>query len=351
VTTSLITNTIIDPAGAFVASVVVTAKLMPSTGFRTDTFTEVARSVTATSNASGFWSLALERNSNISPSNTWYEITEAVPDANGGKRVWTIAVGASDQTVYASQVTPAEQSPTVVPAGTSYITQAAGDARYQALGSLGSATPATEVPDGAGTAGVSASAQRADHIHPLPTSAATPAALSLTNTGAAGATGAIARSQHVHPYNPPSCGVTNSAVESINNATQTVITFNTERWKTDAGMHSTSSLTSRLVATVAGLYLIRGEVGFVANATGLRAVGICLNAAGAPVFGTNYIIYDDEASIGGANDTHVSVSTVYKLALNDYVELGVFQSSGAPLNITKTANHSPELSMTWIGVG
>lgn len=48
-----------------------------------------------------------------------------------------------------------------------YLTQASADARYQALGSLGSATP-TQVDAGdTGTAGVSSSAARQDHEHPV----------------------------------------------------------------------------------------------------------------------------------------------------------------------------------------
>lgn len=193
---STISNTILDPNGVAIANVPVTVRLMPTGGFRVDTFTEVARVVEATSNASGFWSLALERNSNITPgtTSTWYEVTETIPNADGGTRTWTIQVGASDQTVLASLVTPAQPQPTVVPPGVTYISQASGDARYQAVGSLGSGTPATETPDAAGTAGVATSASRSDHVHPI--TAGTP-----VDTGDANAEGAgtgFARDTHVH---------------------------------------------------------------------------------------------------------------------------------------------------------
>lgn len=48
-----------------------------------------------------------------------------------------------------------------------YLTQASADARYQALGSLGSATPAQVDAGDTGTAGVSSSAARQDHEHPV----------------------------------------------------------------------------------------------------------------------------------------------------------------------------------------
>lgn len=54
-----------------------------------------------------------------------------------------------------------------MPSTENYITQAAGDARYQALGSLGSSTPAQVDAGDTGTAGVSSSAARADHEHPV----------------------------------------------------------------------------------------------------------------------------------------------------------------------------------------
>jgi hypothetical protein len=75
-----------------------------------------------------------------------------------------------------------------------FLTQAAADARYQALGSLGSSTPGTETPDHAGTAGVSTSAARQDHIHPI--TCAVPVALGATL--AEGVATTFARSDHVH---------------------------------------------------------------------------------------------------------------------------------------------------------
>jgi hypothetical protein len=59
-----------------------------------------------------------------------------------------------------------------VPSTENYITQAAADARYQALGGLSSATPAQVDAADAGTAGVSSSASRADHEHPVAITAA-----------------------------------------------------------------------------------------------------------------------------------------------------------------------------------
>lgn len=66
-----------------------------------------------------------------------------------------------------------------MPSTENYITQASGDARYQALGALGSSTPAQVDAGDAGTAGVSSSAARQDHEHPVAITSAqlVPAAL------------------------------------------------------------------------------------------------------------------------------------------------------------------------------
>jgi hypothetical protein len=54
-----------------------------------------------------------------------------------------------------------------MPSTQNYITQDAGDARYQTLGGLSSATPTTVDAGDTGTAGVSSSGSRADHEHPV----------------------------------------------------------------------------------------------------------------------------------------------------------------------------------------
>lgn len=189
--TSTITGTITDPTGVAVAGARVVCRLMPTGAFRAATGSEVARVVSTTTNASGVYTLTLEENAGITPANTWYELTEYIPDANGGTRVWNIQVGASDQTVLASLVSVLPDAE-----GSGYLTQAAADARYQALGGLSSSTPGTETPDHAGTAGVSSSASRADHVHPI--AAAAPGTIAPDDTADEGVSTSFARADHRH---------------------------------------------------------------------------------------------------------------------------------------------------------
>lgn len=337
---STISNTILDADGNAIANVPVNITLMPTGGFRIDDQTEVATLYSTTTNASGFWSAALEQQANITPTGSWYQVDELVPAANGGTRTYFISVGASPQTLLASLVTPSQTQPTVVPAGTVYISQASGDARYQQLGSLSSATPGTEVANGAGTAGVSPSASRADHIHPAPT--ATP--VSIGSANAAGVASTFAASDHVHGYSPPACRVFNSAAISIPNSTTTALTFDSERYD-PTGMHSTVTNTSRITISTAGLYLVTGHVAFAGNATGFRWIAVSLNGT------TTLLAMHNQLSVTAADQALFSVSTVWKFSPGDFIQLLVNQTSGGALNVNSAADYSPEFSATWIGVG
>lgn len=110
-TLGLLYNTILDPAQLPIAGVAVTASLKPTAGFRlTPPLAEVARTVNTVSSATGYWELPLESWLNITPANTWYEIVEEIPQADGGRRVWTVRVTANQiLSVSAARITPTEE--------------------------------------------------------------------------------------------------------------------------------------------------------------------------------------------------------------------------------------------------
>lgn len=119
----------------------------------------------------------------------------------------------------------------------------------------------------------------------------------------------------------------NSAVQSINDSTLTVLTFNSE--DVDVGaMHSTSANTSRLTVPTAGggFYLIVGAAGFANNATGTRALEIFKN-------GTTALQYGQVANAGAGSLVVINVVWAGVLAATDYVELRAQQSSGGALDI------------------
>lgn len=138
----------------------------------------------------------------------------------------------------------------------------------------------------------------------------------------------------------PAARAYNSANIAISNATNTALTFDSERWDTDT-IHSTSSNTGRLTATTAGKYLIVGQVRWPANVTGLRQVWIKLNA-------TTDIAVKRKAQT--ENDLlGMDVTTLYDLDATDYVELYVYQNSGGSLNVEASSAWSPEFMMIRLG--
>lgn len=127
----------------------------------------------------------------------------------------------------------------------------------------------------------------------------------------------------------PQVRVTNSAVQSIPNSTLTALTFDTETF--DSGtpsnnMHDTGSNTSRLTCRVAGLYQITGLVEFATSATGVRIAALKLNGTISLPGGTVSV----QSSSGTPSITQITTS--YRLAVSDYIELIVWQNSGGSLN-------------------
>lgn len=122
-----------------------------------------------------------------------------------------------------------------------------------------------------------------------------------------------------------------SGTQSISNGsgdTPTAATLGSEEYDTD-GFHSTVTNTSRMTVPSgkAGTYRIRGHAFFAANATGIRFA--CLLKNGSKVRGsaTRTLV---PGSTGGIS---CWAEATIPLAVGDYVELGVYQTSGGSLTI------------------
>lgn len=148
------------------------------------------------------------------------------------------------------------------------------------------------------------------------------------------------RDNQVFLHDPPSCRVFNSASILVPNATETALTFNSERWDTDS-MHSTSSLTSRITFNTAGKYIVTGHVRFAGNASGFRSVGIRFG-------GTTYLAANEAPTIGAGSSHDLSVATVYAFPAASFAELVVFHDIGASLNAEAVAAISPEFAALWV---
>jgi hypothetical protein len=117
-----------------------------------------------------------------------------------------------------------------------------------------------------------------------------------------------------------------STNQSVSNATNTVLTFDSESFDTNA-YHSTSTNTSRITipAGKAGYYNLTANIVFGTSSAGIRQINFAKNGAAA--------IYTLQMSASSASETIVSVSYLIKLLEADYVEAFVYQTSGGSLNI------------------
>jgi hypothetical protein len=122
-------------------------------------------------------------------------------------------------------------------------------------------------------------------------------------------------------------------------STTAALAFNSERYDTDA-FHDNATNNSRLTVPSGqgGTYLITAHLEWDTNSTGYRSIGIRVN-------GTDIIAIQRFTSLGGGFATPQSVSTVYNLAVADYVEAIVRQNSGGTRTINNSANYSPEFTL------
>ena len=117
-----------------------------------------------------------------------------------------------------------------------------------------------------------------------------------------------------------------SSTQSINNATWTVVTFNTEQFDTN-NFHDNSSNTSRITIPTGrgGYYLLSGTLTFASNATGAR--GVQINKNGSQLFNPTFI-----TTVNGF-DSSYPFSLTISLVGGDYVEVLGYQNSGGALNL------------------
>jgi hypothetical protein len=123
------------------------------------------------------------------------------------------------------------------------------------------------------------------------------------------------------------CRAYNDGLQSIANNTATAVTFNSEEFDTSA-IHSISSNTSRFTVPTgyAGKWQFSPKACFAANATGIRYMWLRKN--GVDVIG---------ATVSGVPTTaemaSMCATVTIDLVAADYVEMFVYQTSGAALNV------------------
>ncbi len=132
------------------------------------------------------------------------------------------------------------------------------------------------------------------------------------------------------------CRCKNSGVQSVGSGALTALTFDQEDFDTDT-MHSTSSNTSRIVATTAGVYLFVGFASFAADADGYRSLvwrytpGLAAKEA-------------VTAAVSSASSgTAIQVTMLYSMGAGDYMELCCEHLAGNNLDVAAIAQ------AVWLG--
>jgi hypothetical protein len=126
----------------------------------------------------------------------------------------------------------------------------------------------------------------------------------------------------------PAVEVWHSVHQSLANSTEAVLGFDSEIFDTDA-IHD-PGINSRLTCKTSGVYLVEFGIEFAVNATGQRYVYIRKN-------GTANVASAFRAALP-TFQTSVEKVKLLNLAVNDYLELVVFQNSGGALNVESSGN-------------
>jgi hypothetical protein len=141
----------------------------------------------------------------------------------------------------------------------------------------------------------------------------------------------------------PSCLATHSVNQSVADSTATVLALNTESFDTDGPntMHDLVVTNSRIFCKTAGKYLVLAMVQFQANGTGYRRVDILKNGA--------LVGLAEYPPVTTGAVTTVPAWAWLQLAVNDYVEVRAFQTSGGALNAEGGTGWSPLLAVLRTG--
>lgn len=130
----------------------------------------------------------------------------------------------------------------------------------------------------------------------------------------------------------PAVMLAQNVSQSIATSTFAAITFNLENLKTHAGLHSTSSNTSRvIIGTVPGTWMVTAWITWQTNSTGTRRAILNLNGVN---IATSYVT---TAASTGFTTITVPAQLITATNSTDYVELQGWQDSTVSLG-TQVAN-------------
>lgn len=143
----------------------------------------------------------------------------------------------------------------------------------------------------------------------------------------------------------PIVSVRQTVAQTLTTGTWAAVTMDFETLDTD-GMHSTATNTSRLTVVTAGWYLVNGTAGFASNATGVRQAGLRVNGTGTSTSNSGQVNIN---AVGGGQPSALQVSSLVQLAVGDWIELVMRQTSGGNLDTeTALSEFQPRLVAFWV---
>jgi hypothetical protein len=141
---------------------------------------------------------------------------------------------------------------------------------------------------------------------------------------------------------PPLCSVRQTVTQSIANNVAAYVPLNFDTEDIDPLDMHTAASPSRMTVKIAGVYRLAGCAGMGTNATGVRRCGWFLNGATFP----HAVNQQPGSTVSVA--LLMAASFMAAFAVNDYVELRVFQDSGGALATPVGNGNQSWASMEWI---
>ena len=145
----------------------------------------------------------------------------------------------------------------------------------------------------------------------------------------------------------PTCKVSKSSDTAVPSGQSVYVPFDLERWDPWA-MHDPAVNPTRVTAPKAGLYLVTANLFLslaVAPAAGSPGMQ---NYARLRARGNLYFA-DQSVSFLGAGTIRLTFAGMVVLNVGDYVELGVFNSTGQTMTVAYAVNSAPDLGVAYLG--
>lgn len=131
-----------------------------------------------------------------------------------------------------------------------------------------------------------------------------------------------------------------SIAQEIPHNDWTFLTFNSELYDTD-DIHDLAVNPDRLTCKTAGKYVISLTASYEAAAAGTRHIAVTATPGGE-------IAHKSKNPTAGL-ETCLTLTTVWHLEVNHYIQASVFQTSGGARDILSVANYTPHFMMQRIG--